>query len=175
MPDIENRLQSIENKLDQKADKADIDRLDKRIDALESKLDHKADKADIERLYAELDKKADKADIEKLYAELDKKADKADIEKLYTELDKKADKTDLLPLATEISALRADVTTLQNQMSQVIALLEKQSQTLDIIRTEQKAISATLSLHEERIGRLEDKVFGHRVREQDEKYGKKRD
>jgi chromosome segregation ATPase len=154
MPEIKNQLQSIE-----------------------SKLDHKADKADIEKLYAELSQKADKVDIERLDKridvienKLDQKADKTDIEKLYAELDKKADKTDLLPLITEISALRTDVTTLQNQMSQVIALLEKQSQTLDIIRTEQKAISKTLSLHEERIARLEEKVFGYRIREDKEKY-----
>lgn len=43
---------------------------------------------------------------------------------------------------------------------------------LTIIRTEQKAITATLSLHEERIGRLEEKVFDQRIREDDTKYGK---
>jgi hypothetical protein len=114
---IENRLETIENKLDQKADKADIDRLDKRIDALENKLDHKADKADLERLEARL----------------------------------------------------------SIRMDEILNVLDKVVRELSIIRTEQKAISATLSLHEERIGRLEDKVFGQRVREQDEKYRKKRD
>ena len=157
MPDLETRYQSIENKLDQKADKADID-----------------------KLYAELDKKADKTDIERLEKridaienKLDQKSDKTDIDKLYAELDKKADKADVYRLEERVERLEADVRELKAKLNTVIELLEKQSQTLDIIRTEQKAISATLSFHEERIGRLEDKVFGHRVREDDMKYGKK--
>jgi hypothetical protein len=96
--------------------------------------------------------------LEIIEKKLDQKAAKADIEKLYVELDKKADKE--------------DIRLLKEQNQTIIGILEKQSQTLDIIRTEQKAISATLSLHEERIGDLEEKVFGHRIREDQENYGR---
>jgi hypothetical protein len=69
--------------------------------------------------------------LETIENKLDQKAEKADIEKLYAELDKKADKDDILLLRE------------QNQT--IIGILEKQAQTLDIIRTEQKAISSTLN------------------------------
>jgi hypothetical protein len=85
-----------------------------------------------------------------------------DIEKrlqsIENKLDQKADKKDIRLLSE------------QNHI--IIGILEKQSQTLDIIRIEQRAIAATLSLHEERIGDLEERVFGHRVRENDAEYGK---
>jgi len=37
---------------------------------------------------------------------------------------------------------------------------------------EQRAISATLSFHEERLGNLEERVFGQRIRDDDAEYRK---
>ncbi|NIA31753.1 MAG: hypothetical protein GWP06_17820 [Actinobacteria bacterium] len=45
--------------------------------------------------------------------------------------------------------------------------LYAQTQQLDIIRTDMKAIGGTLDLSERRLGNLEERTFGYRVRDKD--------
>jgi hypothetical protein len=117
--------------------------------------------------------------LEKTYALLEKLADyvmteipalKADVSEL------KADvlqlKINFVRLDGDVTNLRGSVARLEKDMTFVKNMLEKQSGVLDIIRTEQIAISKTLTLHEKRIGNLEEKVFGHRIRKNDAEYGK---
>jgi archaellum component FlaC len=96
------------------------------------------------------------------------------LEKTHALLEKLADyvMSEVPVLKESLSSIKASVEKLEMDVKHVQGNLEHQSGTLNIIRTEQKAISSTLSLQEERIGLLEDKVFGQRVREEDPEYGK---
>ncbi len=134
--------------------------IENRLDRIEKSLAQTADKDDIGRLDNRIDE---------IESKLDQKADRSDFERLDTridaienKLDQKADKTDLERLEVRLTA----------RMDEIMRVLDQVVRELSIIRTEQKAISSTLSLHEDRIGPLEDKVFGHRVREDDPEYGK---
>ena len=83
-----------------------------RLDRLEAKVDEKADKADVKALGAKLDEKADKADVKALGAKLDEKADKADVKALGAKLDEKADKAD-------VKALRQDLDDVKSRLGQI--------------------------------------------------------
>ena len=63
-------------------------------------------------------------------------------------------------------ALKADKTDVQH----ILEGMDAQAQQLDILRIEMKAVSGTLDVHEERLGSLEEHNFGHRVRDDKERY-----
>ena len=50
----------------------------------------------------------------------------------------------------------------------VIEALDAQTRQLDVIHTDMKAIGATLDLHERCLGTLEERTFGHHVRDKDD-------
>ena len=126
------------------------------IPAIKEKLDKKVDKADMQQ-------KADKSDLQQLAtkADLQQKADKSDLQQ-------KADKADLLRLAEKTDVLQKDVERIDNKVDMIIEVLDAQTQQLDIIRTDMKAIGGTLDLHERRLSDLEQRTFGYRVRDKDD-------
>ena len=67
-------------------------------------------------------------------------------------------------------ANKADLDHLENKVNLLLDGMDAQAQQLDILRTDMKAVSGTLDLHEERLGTLEEHNFGHRVRENKENY-----
>ena len=92
-------------------------------------------------------------------------------------LAQKADKADLFLLDSKVSQLDEKVNRLDDKVNRIdekINLLlngmDAQAQQLDILRTDMKAVSGTLDFYEERLGSLEEHNFGHRVRDDKERY-----
>jgi hypothetical protein len=73
-------------------------------------------------------------------------------------LAKKVDKSDLLKVDEKINRLLEGI--------------DHQAKEIDDFRIEKKAISYTLDVHEERIGVLEERNLGYRVREDGKEEGK---
>ena len=63
-------------------------------------------------------------------------------------------------------ALKAD----KSDVQRILDGMDAQAQQLDILRTDMRAVSGTLDVHEERLGTLEEHNFGHRVRENKKNY-----
>ena len=98
--------------------------------------------------------------LEKTHALLEKLADyvMTEIPAIKEKLDQKANK--------------ADLDQLENKVNLLLDGMDAQAQQLDILRTDMKAVSGTLDLHEERLGSLEEHTFGHRVRDDKNDYRK---
>ena len=62
--------------------------------------------------------------------------------------------------------LKADKTDIQK----ILNGQDAQAQQLDILQTDMKAVSRTLDIHEQRLAMLEERVFGERVREDQDNY-----
>ena len=62
--------------------------------------------------------------------------------------------------------LKAD----KSDIQKILNGQDAQAKQLDILQTDMKAVSRTLDIHEERLAMLEERVFGERVREDEENY-----
>ena len=111
---------------------------------------------EIPAIKEKLDQKADKADLLQ-------KADKADLQQ-------KADKIDLVLLSDKMDSLQKNAERLDNKIDMILEGMDAQTQQLDIIRIDMKAMGGTLDMHERRLGNLEERTFGYRVRDKDDKY-----
>ncbi len=69
-----------------------------------------------------------------------------------------------------LKADKSDVQRIDKNVEQILQGMDAQAQQLDILRTDMKAVSGTLDLHEERLGSLEEHNFGRRVRDDKENY-----
>ena len=111
------------------------------------------EKTTLEQTHALLEKLAEYVMIEipAIKEKLDQKTDKVDMDRAYHDLKKmigqKAEKTDIQQILEGQDAL---------------------AKQLDIIRTDMKAIGGTLDLNERRLGNLEQRTFGYRVRDKDD-------
>ena len=121
----------------------------------------------------------EKVTLEQTHALLEKLADyvtdripriENKLTELETRLEQKADKVDLLRLAEKTDGLQKNVDRLDGKMDMILEGMDAQTQQLDIIRTDMKAIGGTLDLHERRLGDLEQRTFGYRVRDKGDKY-----
>ena len=111
----------------------------------------------------------EKVTLEQMHALLEKLAEyvMTEIPAIKEKLDQKADKADLLQKADKADlAQKADKADIQMILEGQDALAKQ----LDVIRTDMKAIGATLDLHERRLGDLEQRTFGYQVRDNDDKY-----
>ncbi len=79
-------------------------------------------------------------------------------------------KQDVFILKQDVSVLKQDVSGLKSKTNMILDILDSQGKQIDTVLIEQKAISATLTCHEDRLGDLEEHVFGARVREDKEDY-----
>ena len=79
----------------------------------------------------------------------------------------KADKTDIQRIDQEIQRL-------DNNVKLILEGMDAQSKQLETLSTDMKAVSRTLDIHEERLAMLEERVFGARVREDQEQYKDKK-
>ena len=91
--------------------------------------------------------------------------------------------TTQLATRQELNELRQEMDEFRQEMNERLALkadksdvqrildgMDAQAQQLDILGTDMKAVAGTLDVHEESLGTLEEHNFGHRVRENKEKY-----
>ena len=65
----------------------------------------------------------------------------------------------------EHKADKSDVQRIDKNVEQILQGMDAQAQQLDILRTDMKAVSGTLDVHEERLGSLEEHNFGRRIRD----------
>ncbi len=71
-------------------------------------------------------------------------------------------------LSTDHNSLAQRVTRLEEKMDYVINALDAQTKKIDDMLIEQKAQLYTLDVYNQRIGDLEEKVFGYRVRDKED-------
>ena len=103
----------------------------------------------------------EKVRLEQTHALLEKLA-----EYVMTKLPTRQEVDDKLALKAD----KADVERLDNKINMILEGMDAQIQQLDIIRIDMKAIGGTLDMHERRLGNLEERTFGYRVRDKDDKY-----
>ena len=65
-------------------------------------------------------------------------------------------------------AKNADLQRVEKKINRLIDGIDHQAKEIDDFRTEKKAISYTLDVHEQRLGTLEERIFGGRVRDKSE-------
>lgn len=82
-------------------------------------------------------------------------------------------KQDVSILKQDVHILKQDVSGLKSKTNMILDILDSQGKHIDTVLIEQKAISATLTFHEDRLGNLEENVFGARVREDKKDYKNK--
>ena len=86
-----------------------------------------------------------------------------EIPAIKEKLDQKADKTELIRLDNRVDSL-------DNKVNMLLEGMDAQSKQLETLSIDMKAVSRTLDIHEERLAMLEERVFGARVREDQEQY-----
>ncbi len=96
------------------------------------------------------------------------------LEKLHDLLEKLAEYVMTeLPTRKEMDAKLAqkadkkDLEILGKKVDNIIDILDAQSKRLDTIQQELESISRTLDIHENRLGDLEQRTLGYRVREEE--------
>ena len=116
--------------------------------------------------------------LEKTYALLEKLAEyvmtqvatKQEVNDLRHEMNEKfetkADKIDVDRLGQKVNQL-------DNKVNLILEGMDAQAKRLETLTIENMSTSRTLNIHEDRLGELEEHVFGARVREDDEKYKNK--
>ena len=102
---------------------------------------------------------------EKTHVLLEKLADyvMGKIPNIETNLQQKAEKNDL-------ERLEKRVNTIDDKMNLLLEGMDAQSKQLETLSIDMKTVSGTLDIHKERLAILEERVFGARVREDQEQY-----
>ncbi len=85
-------------------------------------------------------------------------------------LDQKADKADVDRLAIKVDQLEDKFGILDNKVNMILEGMDAQAKRLETLTIDNISTSRTLNIHEDRLGNLEEHVFGARVREDDEHY-----
>ncbi|MDZ7721944.1 MAG: hypothetical protein U5R06_03715 [candidate division KSB1 bacterium] len=70
----------------------------------------------------------------------------------------------------ELKADKTDVQRIDNNVKLLLEGMDAQSKQLETLSIDMKAVSRTLDIHEQRLAMLEERVFGARVREDQEHY-----
>ena len=70
----------------------------------------------------------------------------------------------------EIKADKTDIQRLDNNIQLILEGMDTHSKQLETLSIDMKTVSGTLDIHKERLAMLEERVFGARVREDQEQY-----
>ncbi|MDZ7721943.1 MAG: hypothetical protein U5R06_03710 [candidate division KSB1 bacterium] len=110
--------------------------------------------------------------LEKTHGLLEKLADyvMTEIPAIKQKLDQKADKTELINLDNKVNTLGNRVNSLDNKVNMLLEGMDAQSKQLEMLSTDMKSRVRTLDIHEQRLAMLEERVFGERIRDDQENY-----
>ena len=84
--------------------------------------------------------------------------------RLEAKLDLKADKSDLQAIDAKIENIRESMNAKFNML---LEGMDNQAGQMNDLIIEMKAVSKTLDIHNERLGNLEERNFGYRVRDKE--------
>jgi hypothetical protein len=108
--------------------------------------------------------------LEKNHALLEKPAEfiMNKIPQIETELAKKANWINVFELVQQ-KADKADVLRVEEKVNRLLEGIDHLTKEVDDLRIEKQSISYTLDNHEQRLAGLEERTFGYRVRDKEEK------